>query len=248
MGPDARTGGTLTLVDKSLKSRQAWELVQDGGQCVGVVVGSVLVLNAYMAHHATRPAFLSDMFDFCQTVDNHTWLLAADWNDDPNTSHLALGLKGTGATVISPPPGIGSRWKSSHVIDYIMTNSDTSPASLEPLESRWSDHRAFKWTVERPFQVAQGPKFEIAPCNVYLPRDLENLSLWTQQLSSAWARSRDDFNNLLSNHLHELVPQAPDLPTKVDVTWAAVCDFLETFLQKEAATAHENGKTMRFFG
>ena len=78
LGPDARTGGTLTLVDKSLKSRQAWELVQDGGQCVGVVVGSVLVLNAYMAHHATRPAFLSDMFDFCQTVDNHTWLLVAD--------------------------------------------------------------------------------------------------------------------------------------------------------------------------
>ena len=129
-----------------------------------------------------------------------------------------------------------------------MTNSDTSPASLEPLESRWNDHRAFKWTVERPFQVAQGPKFEIAPCNVYLPRDLENLSLWTQQLSSAWARSRDDFNNLRSNHLRELVPQAPDPPTKVDVTWAAVCDFLETFLQKEAAIAHENGKAMRFFG
>ena len=104
---------------------------------------------------------------------------------------LSLGLLASSGANLIVPAGVSSRWKSSRVIDYVVTSCASPNESLTMCEERWSDHRGFLCSLTTDALDGFQERCELVPCLTYLPKELERLPgglpCWT-----AWNASQPE--------------------------------------------------------
>lgn len=243
----------MTLVQKNRCSKMVYQLDQAGGQCLVVQVGPLAVLNLYAAHDHGREETLRRVFEYVQSLEEAPWALIGDFNDDPTTSSLALGLSACGYDLQTPPHGVSSRWESSRLIDYAFTNLATHQKRLEVRPERWSDHKAVVLRCETHREVSTNSKWELCPVNRYLPKDAARFADWCNLVQTRWEDRRHTvLNNLYSigAKAQDVSPEAPQNQRQdlADEIWGELNKVLEQFLADCARGAQETGLEMRYHG
>ena len=242
-GDDSRVGGVVTLVSTNCKST-AWKPnFGEGGHALCAQVGAVTVMNCYARHHEERNTFLQKVFEWTQAQGRMPFLLGGDWNVEPESSNLVRALVSQGANLSYPQDGLGSRWGQKRIIDYLISTTQHEPLVTARPE-RWSDHRAFEfeWLVHTK---GVPDMYEIVPCNIYLPKNMEHEGDWTKLMEIEWKNHQPSWQRLRKKFVRLQEQQSEDVQTEVDGLWTEFNKFLETFLQKSAAKAPF---AMRFYG
>ena len=162
---------------------------------------------------------------------------------EPESSWLVRALVSQGANLNYPKDGHGSRWKQKRIIDYLISNSKNEP-KVTARPEKWSDHRAieFEWLVQ---DKGAPDMFEMIPCNVYLPKNVEYEMEWTKLLEMEWDKYQPSWKRLRQKFVGLQEQQSEDIQNEVDALWAEFNRFLEKFLQLSAAKAPF---PMRFHG
>ena len=128
---------------------------------------------------------------------------------------------------------LGSRWGQKRVIDYLISTTQHEPVVIARPE-RWSEHRAgeFEWLVHNK---GAPDMFEMIPCNIYLPKNMENEGEWTKLLEIEWKKHQPSWQRLRQKFLRLQEQQSEDLQKEVDGLWTEFNKLLKRFLQKSAA-------------
>ena len=131
------------------------------------------------------------------------------------------------------------------MIDYLISNSKNEP-KVTARPEKWSDHRAieFEWLVQ---DKGAPDMFEMIPCNIYLPKNVEYEMEWTKLLEMEWDKYQPSWQRLRQKFVGLQEQQSEDIQSQneVDALWAEFNRFLERFLQQSAAKAPF---PMRFHG
>lgn len=87
--------------------------------------------------------------------------------------------------------------------------------------------------------------FEMIPCNIYLPKNMENEGAWTKLLEIEWKKHQPSWQRLRQKFLRLQEQQSEDVQKEVDGLWTEFNKLLQKFLQKSTAKA---SFAMRFYG
>ena len=79
--------------------------------------------------------------------------------------------------------------------------------------------------------------FEMIPCNIYLPKNVEYEMEWTKLLEMEWDKYQPSWKRLRQKFVGLQEQQSEDIQNEVDALWAEFNRFLEKFLQQSAAKA-----------
>lgn len=226
--PGSRVGGTLTLVSKRVKSATAFHLNHEGGQVMAVQVGSLTLYNLYGHLNRSRPAFYNLLFEQLQAHCRLPFLILGDWNEQPADSPISQALSSQGFEVCSPEDGMGSRWGSQRIIDFVMGRPGLV-RDLKALDAKMSDHRAFSFQISVP-DAQTTPSYEIRPCNVYLPKDPDMFPNWTEELSIAWKVKLPTWNRVIEQLRNIASDTNQSEQARADTMWKKMNEHLESFL------------------
>lgn len=72
--------------------------------------------------------------------------------------------------------------------------------------------------------------FELVPCNTYLPRSPDDVSLWTAFLEVQWKNQEEAWNEFVRTMQRIESESSGSSQTKVDQIWYQFNRFLEHFL------------------
>ena len=132
--------GVLTFIDERMKANWIGENSWEGGQWHAVVADSILIMNYYVVPRidciTKQIAQLQDFME--QTQWRHKWVLTGDFNEVFIGSWASTFASIYGGWQVEHDCE-STRWSSSRVIDYFITNFDVPPMQLR--EEKLSDHK-----------------------------------------------------------------------------------------------------------
>ena len=195
-----------------------------------------MFLNCYANSHALhRHEFLQKVYEFSQAQYDLPCVLVGDFNEEPSTD-FGAAMELSGFTISWPRDGLGSRWdqKQPRIIDFVLA-SHHQVSTVWSRPERWSDHRALEFVCDlRPDFNPQVTRFELVPCNVYLPTDPSAFPQWSRLLESAWNQNKDSWQAAETRMRRILDDSSLDPQTKADLIWKDFNVFVKAFLLQTA--------------
>lgn len=216
-GEDSRVGGVVTLVHNSVRSSSWKAELGPGGHVVCTQLGSTVLVNIYGQHRPQKQDFFQNLFELLQSHDNQPWVVTGDFNEKPTASRLCRALQSQGAHVLFPSDGLGSRWESPGIIDYLIYNFDN--LQCEARVEKLSDHRPMTFQFPAVHTDWASEVFELTPCNTYLPKSPDDLPLWTAFLEAKWHTQEEEWNEFVVTMKQMETETSSSPQAKVDLIW-----------------------------
>ena len=114
----------------------------------------------------------------------------------------------------------------------------------------WSDHKAGVFEIEVPHMSDVKEKYEMVPCNSYLPK-IQDMFRRTEQLHEGWTRQKEcrqavrfDLASEISNL--DNPPSEAERQDMADQIWVVFNDYMERFFQAQAREAERSGVPMTY--
>ena len=132
--------GVLTFIDDRMKANWIGGNSWEGGQWQAVTMDSILVINYYVAprcDYITKQ--IVQLQDFMEQIQwRHKWVLAGDFNEVFSGSWASTFSTIFGGWQVEHELE-STRWSSSRVIDYFVTNFDVQ--QMQTRDEKLSDHK-----------------------------------------------------------------------------------------------------------
>jgi hypothetical protein len=114
----------------------------------------------------------------------------------------------------------------------------------------WSDHKAGVFEIEVPHMSDVKEKYEMVPCNSYLPK-IQDMFRRTEQLHEGWTRQKECWQAVrfdLASEISNLdnPPSEAERQDMADQIWVVFNDYMERFFQAQAREAERSGVPMTY--